>query len=845
MTTMVEIPWPPKSPREALLSSPSGRKRLEELQRLQGNPGSPLKRSVTTPDLRSRAAQLLNDGLDEDEDEDEDEETLKLKLAAIEARLKLKQLQKSRAKSGTPARTAHDGDSALVRPTSAVSNSSQSQTYFPRNRVERRSQHDTSLENVQVPLSPTRRPTAPVDPVSPRRYILGIDKGLKSRDVSLKRPPSSRGTGPASATYSSRTPASRDGWVSQSNKLLQTVTGDNEYSRPKSFSERMAESRSEEKARQDRIERAERIQANRSTAFHIDKNEVEVLKAAAEARKDESPRSPVRSRQTESFSREDVLRSYGKLKPSLKRSQTLPSVRNQDLDANHKEPRSYLHRRNLKSESQAHLPLPESSQPSVTDESQGENGGDSSKYEAFSGLHLSNRILPHSFLTRTLEDKKVLRIPDLLRTIRGPSFELPEDIDTDYVVFGIVASKSEPRQVKSQKNVSRKEADPFDDGLNNTNSYMVITLTDLKWTIDLFLFETAFPRYYRLSEGILVAILNPTIMPPPKHKTDTNKFSLAISSSDDTVLEVGYAQDLGFCKAIRKDGKTCHAWVDGRKTEFCDFHVDLQVRKTQAGRMGVNGGPGMYGPGGRSAPRTGYFTGGGGAAGGNRPGSRTGLKPTGAQYDQGSQSVFYVAPAPKTFSRGGVGGANIHRTQHPLGQSAASLIDADTDDPFIAAGRMGRGRDSKEERFRKRLADKQREKDITEKLITSRTSGVGAEYLRARGNDHVVPASRPSDVAAKGQAKKPGDRDSAAATLGLASLRKAAAVNLSPLKRAHDGGSDRSSHGGSSAVKKTRFITSHGIKEAGRDSLGGKFEMVATNNHDDDDDDDDDGLDII
>ncbi|RAK76312.1 Mcm10/DnaG-type zinc finger protein [Aspergillus fijiensis CBS 313.89] len=837
MTSMVDIPWPPKSPREALLSSPSGRKRLEELQRRQGNPGSPLKRSVTTPDLRSKAAQLLSDGMDDDdEDEDEDEETLKLKLAAIEARLKLKQLQKSRAKSGTPAHAAQDGDNALVRPSSAVSYSSQSQTHISRGRTERRVQHDTSLDDVQVPLSPTRRPTAPTDPVSPRRFILGIDKGLKSRDVSLKRPPSSRSTGQSLATNGNRTSTGRDGYVSHSNKLLQTVTADHEYGRPKSFSERMAESRSEEKARKDRVERAERIQASRSTAFHVDKNEVEALKAAAEARKDESPRSPVRSRQTESFSREDVLRSYGKLKPPLKRSQTLPSVRPQDIDAEHKESKPYLHRRNLKSESQAHASLLGSSQHNATDDSQGENGGDASKFEAFSGLHLSNRILPHSFLTRTLEDKKVLRIPDLLRTIKAPNFELPEDIDTDYVVFGIVASKSEPRQVKSNKNVSQKEADPFDDGLNNTNSYMVITLTDLKWTIDLFLFETAFPRYYRLSEGILVAILNPTIMPPPKNKLDTNKFSLAISSSDDTVLEVGYAQDLGFCKATRKDGKTCHAWVDGRKTEFCDFHVDLQVRKTQAGRMGVNNGPGMYGPGGRSGSRTGYFAG-GGHDGVKRPGPRNGLKPTGAQYDSGSQSVFYVAPAPRTFNRGGLGSGNVHRNQHSLGQSAASLIDADTDDPFIAAGRMGRGRDSKEERFRKRLADKQREKDITEKLIT-RTSGVGAEYLRARGNDHVVPASRPSD-ASKIQSRKAGDKDSAVATLSLASLRKAAAVNLSPLKRAHDGGSDRSH--GSSAVKKTRFITSHGIKEAGRDSLGGKLEMVSTNDHDDDDDE----LDII
>ncbi|PWY87829.1 hypothetical protein BO94DRAFT_585312 [Aspergillus sclerotioniger CBS 115572] len=810
MTSMAEISWPPKSPREALLSTPNGRKRYEDMQRRRENLGSPLKRSLTTPDLRSKASQLLSDGVDDGE-EDEDEETLQLKLAAIEARLKLKQLQKSRAKTGTPGPDRHDGD-ASSRPASMIG-SSQAHDQLMGNKNEYRTSTDACVDDVQVPLSPTRRPAPPTDPVSPRRYVLGIDKGLRSRDVSLRRPPSSKGAGQPAGR-----PGTRDGLVSHSGNLLQAITV-GERSRPKSFSERMAESRSIEVSRRERAARVEQIQANRSSAFQIDKAEVEAFKAAAEARKD-APKSPTRTRRTESFSREDVLRSYNNLKPSLKRSQSqiTPGVRRHDDENELKESRPYFHRRNQKSESE----VPGSSQHSATDDSQGEKSGDPSKFEAFSSLHLSNRILPHSFLTRTLEDKKALKIPDLLRTVKAPDFELPEDIDTDFVVFGIVASKSEPRQIKQPGNTTKKEVDPFDDGTNNNSQYMVITLTDLKWTIDLFLFDTAFPRYYRISEGILIAILNPTIMPPPKNKTDTNKFSLAISSSDDKVLEVGYAQDIGFCKAVRKDGKTCHSWVDGRKTEFCDFHVDLQIRRTQAHRMGVNGGTGMYGPGGRSGSRTGFFS-------GDKKGRpQNGLKPVGARYDFQSQSTYYVAPAPK--SRGS--GPSFH--QLPSGQSAASLIDADNEDPFIAAGMMGRGMESKEERFRKRLAEKQRERDITHRLI-SRPGGVGAEYLRSRDTENV---SSPRLDAKSEQAKdQKGAADSLPAhNLGVSSFRRADTVKLSPLKRAHDGDRPRSS-----SIKKTRFITSHGIKEAGRDSLGGKSDMVPTNN----DDDDDDELDII
>ncbi|KAL4928407.1 Mcm10/DnaG-type zinc finger protein [Aspergillus undulatus] len=501
------------------------------------------------------------------------------------------------------------------------------------------------------------------------------------------------------------------------------------------------------------------------------------------------------------------------------------------------EPKSYLHRRNQRSEAQSFSSQPESSQQnSFTDDASNvaeralEKAPDASKFEPFSSLHLSNRILPHSFLTRTLEDKKVFRIPDLLRMIKGPPFELPEDIDTDYVVFGIVASKSDPKQVKEAKNVTAQQADPFDDGLNNRNQYMVVTLTDLKWTIDLFLFDTAFPRYYRLSEGTLIAILNPTILPPPKDKLDTNRFSLSLSSSDDKVLEVGSARDIGYCKAVRKDGKTCQSWVDGRKTEFCDFHVDLQLRRAQADRMGVNTGTGMFGPGGRSGSRTGFY---GGQKRSTQKGPEGLLRADGAQYDRGSQSLYYVAPSFKSRSNGG--NSSFQRL-HPS-QSSASLIDADTDDPFIAAGMMGRGMENKEERFRRRLVEQKREREITQMITSSRAGGVAREYLRARNNENA-PTTSNATPRSGAQHRRTNSSDPNVASdkpLGM-NFKRAEAVRLSPKKRTHDG--DRP-HG--SGVKKTRFMTSKGIKEAGRDSLGGNPEAIPQT----DDFDDDDELEIV
>lgn len=811
---MVDSEWPPKSPRDALLSSPGGRRRYEEMQRRREILGSPLKCATGTPTSHSKANRLLDDGVDGNDDDDnddgeEDEEMLQLKLAAIEARLKLKQLQKNRGRPGD------EDDVSSPRPTSARLQESPS---FVRPR--RRSspppakRNKTQEDDVQVPVSPTKRPATAVEPASPRRFIFGIDKGLKSSDVSLKRPPSAAkaGSRPTSRLAGRDGAGSRNGDIFGS-RPQSSATNDGSANPKKSFSERIAETRSVEKTKKERLERAERIHAGRSSAFQLDKAEVDGFKAAAEARA-KAPPSPTRSRPAESFSREDVLRSYNGLNPpALKRSNTTPS-------GTPRESGPYLHRRNNTSGSESQS---FSSQP---EDGTLEKASDLSKFDAYSSLHLSNRVLPHSFLSRALVNKKVLRIPDLLRTVKAPDFELPEDVDGDYVVFGIIASKSEPRQVKETKRIT-KEVDPFDDGLHNTNRYMVMSLTDLKWTIDLLLFDTAFPRYYRLSEGMLIAILNPTIMPPPKGKADTNRFSLSLSSSDDKILEVGSAQDIGFCKAVRKDGKTCQAWVDGRKTEFCDFHVDLQLRRTQSGRMGVNNGAGMLGPGGRSGSRTGFY-----GSGGKRPNNnQNGSKPDNGRYDMSSQSVYYIAPGPKSRNGGG-GGPNPFLT----GQSAASLLDAEEEDPFIAAGMMGQ---NKEERMRKKLADQQRERDITRKLITTGSGGVGAEYLRARTGDPATPSNNSQEDA------RPGSPSSVTNALGLAGLRKADAVKLSPLKRGFDKPHE-------SGVKKTRFITAKGIKEAGRDSLGGPSSDALvqaragnSGNNNDDDDDDDDELDII
>jgi minichromosome maintenance protein 10 len=348
---------------------------------------------------------------------------------------------------------------------------------------------------------------------------------------------------------------------------------------------------------------------------------------------------------------------------------------------------------------------------------------------------------------------------------------------------------------------------------------MVLTLTDLKWTIDLFLFSTAFPRYYRLSPGTLVAILNPSIMPPPPHKIDTNAFSLTVSSSDDTILEIGTAGDIGFCKSVKKDGKVCESWVDARKTEFCDFHVDLQLKKTKAQRMGVNSGTGILGDrGGRARGGRKFGNKGSGDSGPN------GLLTEGAVYDRTTGSTYYVAAstAGRLNHAGGFGRG-----------SAANLIDAD--DPFFTSGGLQRGGD-KEERFRRRLADQQRERDIAKHL--GQLKSVGSEYLRA---DNAKSSEQsPSNPHTKGGSNSQDAGKPGLETFGLDHPKlNAQDVKLGrSKKRVLE--ADKGTPKAADTPKKTRFVTPKGIREAGRESLGDTMDGLTAHNHDCDDD-----LDII
>ena len=768
--------------------------------------------------------------LGDENDEEEDEETLQLKLEAIQARLKLKKLQSKKAQA-SPAKVDHSlQDRERLKPPESRATHDRDAGAPDRRRP--RSQP----RDVQVPLSPERRPPAQ-EQKSPSRVLMGIDKGLSARSVSLRRAPSLRVDPiPLDDPFNdhSRARSRQDGRTSRVGDDANGLSG------IKSFNDRIAESRQQDRKDRERREKREALRKNRSKGFGVDQEEIERFKRASGEAPATHGSIPGKTAERRAFSRDEVMHAYNK-PGGLARSNTFSS----QGDRNHRE------RATNGSGETVSRPKSAASQPSFStkettsrhpsddtseDRSQSATAaGDPALYEGFSSTNLSHRALPHSFLTRTLEGKTPLLIPDLLRDVKAPDFSLPPAVEeNDYVVFGIVASKSDPISHKDPRKAppapdpatttAQQEADASH--ANVGGNYLALTLTDLAWSVDLFLFASAFPRYRKLAPGTLIAVLNPSIMPPKPHLRAAGRWALTLHSADDTVLEVGTAKDLGWCRATKRDGKPCPAWVDARKTEYCEFHVDRQVEQMRRGRMETQGTGGLFAPGGKTAPRSGFFGsgsgrgrgGGGGGGGGKHHGGNgrardDGLLKEGKQVDR-AHGTYFMVPASATSL------PNLDHFAAPGRRAATAAKLLDTLDDDRTAGAL-RGL-TRAERTRRALAERERERAVARALADS-GAGSGAEYLRAaRAGER--PAAGGSKAAPGGTGDEKGV--SLAAEIGAAG-RSASGVRLGPVQAKRKRGEEDSAsgvgegaRGAGAEKKKTRFVTAKGIREAGRDSLG-------------------------
>ncbi|KAK4966770.1 hypothetical protein LTR42_011081 [Elasticomyces elasticus] len=704
--------WPPKSPFQALLSSPSGRKKWQDHHsnnRERSVSPSPVKRSSRalqeSMDMRDGEEDEQDDGEGEDDLSDE-EARAALELARIEAKLKLDAIRRKKKMAN-----AEGGGGGSVR------NSS------PRK---------TARSAIEVPVSPTK-PLIQHEHVSPARKRLGLHVPAKAVEVSLKR--------------------ARDGTTAATTSVRE------EAPRGKSFNERL---RDTVNLAGEREAKAERVEKGRSRGFgsafvqtmervesaRVSK-EVGMSRAGSTRSSNRKTMDATAENETARPRRTDAAAATRPASSKPVAGSTRSTYTSEDIrartDKSFRRPTTYP---------VTTTPLPPDPEPTP-----------SSSYDSYSELHLSKRHIPHATIARALEGKEIYPLPRLLKEVKSPDYD-PPDVDTDYVVFAVLAAKSSPYDQKSRNRTSDESA-PQENAEAPRNKFMVLKLTDLNWEIDCFLFGTAFDQFWKLVPGTLLAILNPDILAPKGSAREGGRFSLKLGSSEDSVMEVGVARDLKWCSSVKKDGRKCEEWVDGRGSEICEFHLNLLVERQRKGRMEVNT---MWRGHGNGDPK-------------DRAKSRS--------REEGGWN--------KQMNRQkGVTQSREYGTLWAV-KSTANLLDAEDTD------RLSEWNEG--EKSRQRLAAKEKERDLQRQLekLTSNNESVGAEYMRAvktgAGRSDASSTSRAGDAATREREKlfeKP-----KASELGLLG-NKAEGARMSPAR-------DRKRHFGVGAAN---------TNAGGKDAMG-------------------------
>lgn len=187
---------------------------------------------------------------------------------------------------------------------------------------------------------------------------------------------------------------------------------------------------------------------------------------------------------------------------------------------------------------------------------------DVNEKEKYSGLEIDRRYVDKQLLQENFQDKTVLRIDKLYAVVHPPDFDDPKYVN--WVVVGIIVDKEQGTSAKNSR-------------------YLKLTLSNFVIDITILLFDRALAKYYKLKQGDLVGVLNPLISP---FKTS---FSLILSSDDNSIIEIGRLKNYGHCKAVKKNGTACNLPIDLSKTEYCEYHQNLSLKKIYSNRLELAG----------------------------------------------------------------------------------------------------------------------------------------------------------------------------------------------------------------------------------------------------------------
>lgn len=202
--------------------------------------------------------------------------------------------------------------------------------------------------------------------------------------------------------------------------------------------------------------------------------------------------------------------------------------------------------------------------------------------ETYSGLWICRRYISQEQLDKTLYEIKILRLPKLFSKVRPPKFTEPQY--SNWAVVGIISKKTDIKYTSTSP----------------PKKYFKFTLTNFKLQIDVFVFgKEAVERYYNLRIGDIIALLNPEILPwrPSGKLNAIQSFNLRISHDYKCILEIGKSRDLGWCpEIIHSQNKPCGTPINKSVEKVCEYHREIQMRKTTSKRIELNSGYALGAP---------------------------------------------------------------------------------------------------------------------------------------------------------------------------------------------------------------------------------------------------------
>lgn len=185
--------------------------------------------------------------------------------------------------------------------------------------------------------------------------------------------------------------------------------------------------------------------------------------------------------------------------------------------------------------------------------------------EPVSRLKMDPMYVDMDELKAELQDKLLVPVSDFYGLVAPPLFETPTDHNV--VLIGIVASKS---QVSKNRNGKKM---------------VCLELTDLQQQISVIIQGAAFDVYWKVLQGSVVAILNPTVYLKVNPKTGMKTIGVSLHDDNNSLLELGSASDLGFCKELSKSGQQCNSWINKQKGLMCEYHSFEMYKKSSRQRM--------------------------------------------------------------------------------------------------------------------------------------------------------------------------------------------------------------------------------------------------------------------